>query len=104
MAVFGARSVSRAISKLPQLVCTTAVASSPFFRVCFGAGSETFFGCGASTCLQPSAPAAVVAEESLSPPLREIRIAATTPTAISAKTPRTIQRCRSVFPSIGATA
>ena len=51
--VFGARVVSSAMSKLPQLVCTTAVSSSPFFTVCFGAFRVTFFGSGASTFLQP---------------------------------------------------
>ena len=100
MAVFGARSVSSAISKLPQLVSTTAVASSPCFSVCFGAESETFFGFGASTCSQPSA-LAVVVESPSSPPPREIRITATIATASTAKTARMIQR-RSACSSIGA--
>ncbi len=89
MVVFGARVVSRAMSKVPQLVWTTAVSSSPGFTVCFGAFRLTFFGSGASTSLQPLAPPALVVDESLLlllPPLREIRTAATTPTAITPKT------------------
>jgi hypothetical protein len=100
LAVFGARSVSSAISKLPQLVSTTAVASSPCFSVCLGADSETFRGFGASTCSQPSALAVVLEPPSSSPP-REIRITATIATASSAKAARTIQR-RSACSSIGA--
>jgi hypothetical protein len=36
-AVLGARAVSSAMSKVPQLVSTTAVTFSPFLTVCAGA-------------------------------------------------------------------
>ena len=74
-------------------------ASSPFFTVCFGALKLTCFGFGASTSLQPSAPA--VAVESLSPPPpRAIRIAATTPTATTREDgeddPAPVELCSSI--------
>ena len=99
--VFGACLVSRAMSKVPQLVSTTAVSFSPAFTVCFGALRLTCLGLGVGTCLQPLALAVVV--ESLLLPLRPIRIAATTPIAITAKTARMIKR-RSADSSIGAKA
>ncbi len=89
--MIGARSVSSAILKVPQLVSTTAVSSSPFFTVCAGFFRLTSFGSGASTCLQPPLALAEVLDPELPPP-REIRIAATMPTATTAKTARMIQR------------
>src|SRR5664279_4476158 len=94
------------MSKVPQLVWTTAVASSPFFRTCLGALKLTFFAGGASTFLQLTLPEAVVVAElsleaelplepvllSLLPPLREIRIPPITPAATTAQTIRMIQR------------
>ena len=88
------------MSNVPQLVFTTAVSFSPFLTVCFGALKLTFFGAGAATLLQPAALASP--PESLPPPLREIRIAATTPTAIRAKTPSAIHLLRSDVPSTAA--
>src|SRR5215211_7562102 len=69
------------------------VAASPGFTTCFGCLKLTVLGSGASTFLQPLAPAAaeVELESSESPPPREISTAAT-PTAITAKTARMIQR------------
>jgi len=102
LAVFGARVVSSAMSKVPQLVATTAVASSPFSSTCLGALKLTFFGAGAATFLQPPELAAVVVADELSlPPPREIRIAATTPPAKTANTARMIKRW-SVRAPIGA--
>ena len=74
MAVFGARWVSSAMSKVPQLVSTTAVSSSPFFTVCFGALKLTFLGCGRFDFLRSRS---ALLEPEPSPPLRPIRIAAT---------------------------
>ena len=100
MTVFGARLLSSAISNVPQLVLTTAVSASPFLTVCLGALKLTFFGAGAATFLQPAVLASEL--ESLPPPLREIRIAATTPAAIRANTPSAIHLLRSDVPSTAA--
>ncbi len=101
MTVFGARELSRAMSKLPQLVATLAVISSPAATVCLGASKLTCFGFGSSTVLQPAAPALFSSSE---PPPRPTRIAITTAAAISAKAASAISLVRSWPPCIGARA